>query len=151
MARKRGRALIARSRHRYSPAMECLERALAARIVYLRFPAVHHRRIRTTNQFRRLNGEGPRRTKVIPLFPPERSCLTLLFATLMTASKHCRGVPMSTATLRQLQTVRPEITADAASNEAAARTEVGDAKRLGLLHDDRDLTYSLLQSHCRAC
>jgi transposase-like protein len=36
-----------------------------------------------------------RRTKVIPRFPTERSCLTLLYASLVTASKRWRGVPAS--------------------------------------------------------
>jgi hypothetical protein len=38
-----------------------------------------------------LNGEGRRRTKVIPRFPTERSCLSLLFATLMTVLSMARG------------------------------------------------------------
>ena len=66
--------------------MECLERDLEECVTYLRFPAAHHHRIRTTNQLERLNGEGRRRTKVIPRFPTERSCLALLFASLVTAS-----------------------------------------------------------------
>ena len=61
-ALKRGRALIARFRNRYSAAMECLERDLEECVTYLRFPAAHHRRIRTTNRLERLMGEGRRRT-----------------------------------------------------------------------------------------
>jgi transposase-like protein len=75
-------------------------------VTYLRFPAAHHRRIRTTNRLERLTGEGRRRTKVIPRFPTERSCLTLLFASLMTASQRWRGVPITPAILRQLETLR---------------------------------------------
>ena len=86
LALKRGRALIARFRDRYTAAMECLERDLEECVTYLRFPAAHHHRIRTTNRLERLNGEGRRRTKVIPRFPTERSCLALLFASLVTAS-----------------------------------------------------------------
>ena len=77
--------------------MACLERDLEECIAYLRFPAAHHRRIRTTNRLERLNGEGRRRAKGIPRFPTDRSCLTLLFATLLTTSKHWRGVPLSTS------------------------------------------------------
>jgi transposase-like protein len=106
VAIKRGRALIARFRDRYSAAMECLERDLEECVTYLRFPAAHHRRIRTTNRLERLTGEGRRRTKVIPRFPTERSCLTLLFASLMTASQRWRGVPITPAILRQLETLR---------------------------------------------
>lgn len=71
IALKRGRALIARFRDRYPSAMECLERDLEECVTYLRFPATHHRRIRTTNRLDRLTGESRQRTKVIPLaFPP---------------------------------------------------------------------------------
>jgi transposase-like protein len=72
-ALKRGRALIAQFRDRYLAAMKCLERDLEECVTYLRFPSAHHHRIRTTNRLERLNGEGRRRTKVIPRFPTERS------------------------------------------------------------------------------
>jgi transposase-like protein len=60
----------------------------------------------STNRLERLNGESRRRTKVIPRFPTERSCLTLLYASLVTASTRWRGVPMTAAIVRQLQTLR---------------------------------------------
>ena len=69
VALKRGRDLIAKFKERYPAAMECLERDLEECATYLRFPEAHHRRIRTTNRLERLNGEGRRRTKVIPRFP----------------------------------------------------------------------------------
>jgi hypothetical protein len=95
---------IARFNDRYTAAMECLERDLEECVTHLRFPEDHHQRIRTTNRLERLNGESRRRTKVIPRFPSERSCLTLLYASLRTASKHWRGIPMTAPILRQLQT-----------------------------------------------
>lgn len=103
---KRGRDLIAKFKDRYPAAMECLERDLEECVTYLRFPEAHHRRIRTTNRLERLNGEGRRRTKVIPRFPTERSCLTLLYASLVAASKLWRGVPMTTPIIRQLAQLR---------------------------------------------
>jgi putative transposase len=109
-ALKRGRDLIAKFKDRYPAAMECLERDLEECVIYLRFPEAHHRRIRTTNRLERLNGESRRRTKVIPRFPTERSCLTLLYATLMTASKLWRGIPMTAAALRHLAQLRAETT-----------------------------------------
>src|SRR5262249_22188945 len=110
VAMKRGRDLIAKFKDRYPAAMECLERDLKECVTYLRFPELHHRRIRTTNRLERLNGEGRRRTKVIPRFPTERSCLTLLYARLMAASKLWRGIPMTAARLRQLGQLRAEAT-----------------------------------------
>ena len=109
-ALKRGRDLIAKFKDRYPAAMECLERDLEECVIYLRFPEAHYRRIRTTNRLERLNGESRRRTKVIPRFPTERSCLTLLYASLMAASKLWRGIPMTAAMLRQLAQLRAETT-----------------------------------------
>jgi putative transposase len=117
-ALKRGRDLIAKFKDRYPAAMECLERDLEECVTYLRFPEAHHRRIRTTNRLERLNGEGRRRTKVIPRFPTERSCLTLLYASLMAASKLWRGLPMTAAMLRQLAQLKTE--AAPAPKEAVA-------------------------------
>jgi putative transposase len=117
-ALKRGRALIARFKDRYTAAMECLERDLEECVTYLRFPEAHHKRIRTTNRLERLNGEGRRRTKVIPRFPTERSCLTLLYASLVAASKHWRGIPMTAPMLRQLQPLWDAVTL--ATKEAVA-------------------------------
>jgi putative transposase len=116
---KRGRDLIAKFKDRYPAAMECLERDLDECVTSLRFPEAHHRRIRTTNRLKRLNGEGRRRTKVIPRFPTERSCLTLLYASLVAASKLWRGIPMTAVTLRQLAQQRAA-TASAGKEEAVA-------------------------------
>jgi putative transposase len=110
-ALKRGRDLIAKFKDRYPAAMECLERDLEECVTYLRFPEAHQKRIRTTNRLERLNGEGRRRTKVIPRFPTERSCLSLLYASLIAASRHWRGIPMTAAALRQLQQLRAAIEA----------------------------------------
>jgi transposase-like protein len=90
-ALKRGRDHIAKFKDRHPAAMDCLERDLEECVTYLRFPEAHHQRIRTTNRLERLNGESRRRTKVIPRFPTERSCLSFLSASLITASKHWRG------------------------------------------------------------
>jgi transposase-like protein len=120
VALKRRRALIARFRDRYPAAMECLERDLEECATYWRFPALHHRRIRTTNKLERLTGEGRRRTKVIPRFPTERSCLALLYASLMTASKRWRGVSMTPAVIKQLQLLRAETATSSSVQEAVA-------------------------------
>lgn len=120
VALKRGRALIARFRDRYPAAMECLERDLEECVTYLRFPSAHHRRIRTTNRLERLTGESRRRTKVIPRFPTERSCLALLYASLMTASKHWHGVTMTAAVMKQLQQLRAETATGSPVQEAVA-------------------------------
>lgn len=117
-ALERGRSLVERFRDRYPSAMECLEKDLEETVIYLRFPAEHHKRIRTTNRLERLHGEGRRRSKVIPRFPSERSCLSLMYATLITASRRWRGVRMTTQILRQLDQLRAEKTSSTMSEAA---------------------------------
>jgi putative transposase len=46
----------------------------------LAFPESHRRRIRTTNGLERLNQEIKRRTRVVRIFPNEKSCLRLVTA-----------------------------------------------------------------------
>jgi len=106
VAMKRGRALIARFRHRYPDAMDCLESDLEECVTYLLFPVEHHKRIRTTNLIERTFGESRRRTKVVPRFPTERSCLSLMYATLITASQTWRGVKMTPKIRRVLDQMR---------------------------------------------
>jgi len=107
-ALRRGRALIARFRSRYPAAMECLEKDLEECCTYLLFPVEHHKRIRTTNLLERTFEESRRRTKVIPRFPTERSCLALIFASLITASHEWRGIRMTPKILRALDALRRE-------------------------------------------
>jgi transposase-like protein len=118
-ALKRGRDLLAKFTDRYPAAMACLERDLEECVTYLRFPVDHHQRIRTTNRLERLNGEGRRRTKVIPRFPTERACLSLLYASLITASKRWHGIQMTVRAVKQLQQLRSEIAAPAKQEVAA--------------------------------
>lgn len=76
-------------------------------------------RIRATSRIGRLNGEGRRRTKVIPRFPYARSCLSLLYATLITASAKWRGVTMTPAIIRRLDALRAEVTMQSKEELAA--------------------------------
>jgi transposase-like protein len=103
---RRGRALLARFRSRYPSAMECLEKDLDECLTYLLFPQEHWKRLRTTNLLERTFGESRRRTKVVPRFPGERSCLTLMYATLITASRTWRGIVMTPQILRTLDKLR---------------------------------------------
>jgi len=119
VAMTRGRDLVARFGDRDAAAMDCLARDLEECVTSLRVPDAHHKRLRTTNRLERLNGEGRRCTKVTPRFPTERSCLTLLHASLLAASKHWRGIPMTLAILRQLDQVRATI-APATTEDAVA-------------------------------
>jgi len=116
---ERGRALIARFRARYTSAMECLEKDLEECLTYLLFPPEHRKRLRTTNLLERTFGESRRRTKVIPRFPTERSCLALVFASLITAAEKWRGIRVTPRILRQLDALRSEKSLPTAVQAAA--------------------------------
>ena len=99
---KLGKELVAKFKDRFPSAMECLEKALPQAITCLKFPKSHRKRISSSNLIERLFGEGKRRTKVIPRFPTEKSCLTLFYATLIDSSKRWYGVRMSIDIMQEL-------------------------------------------------
>lgn len=106
---ERGKQLIARFKNRYPQAMEGLEETLSDTLVHLQFPKEHWRFIRTTNLLERTWGEARRRTKVIPRFPTETSCLKLVFSALIGAARKWNGIKVSTKNLRELDRIRTEI------------------------------------------
>lgn len=78
----------------YPSAMKSFQDDWEACLAYLRCPQIHHKLIRTTNLIERSFLEQKRRTKVIPRFFTEKSCLKLVFATLWQASQRWHGVRM---------------------------------------------------------
>lgn len=106
---KLGRDLIARYKSAYSSAMECLQEDLEACLAYRHFPQEHAKYIRTTNLMERTFGEGRRQTKVIPRFSTERSCLKLVYAVMLDASKKWRGIRMSVTTSKKLTELRQQL------------------------------------------
>lgn len=101
--------LLQRYQDLYPSAMKSFIDDLEACWSYLRCPAVHHRRIRTTNLLERAFVEQKRRTKTIPGFWTEKSCLKLVFATLWQTSQRWRGVRMSEFEKQQLLQLRAEL------------------------------------------
>ena len=65
--------------------------------------------IRTTNLLERSFLEERRRTKVIPRFFTEKSCLKLVFATLWRASQRWHGIRMSEIERQQLRRLRGKL------------------------------------------
>lgn len=114
----RGRALMLRFRDRYPAPMERLARDVSECLTYLRVPAAHHRRIGNTHRLDRLAGEGRRRTKVSLGFPTERSWLSLLYATLISASRRWPEIPMTAAMVKRLDALQAHMAA--AMEEAVA-------------------------------
>ncbi len=61
----------------YPKAVALFESGIEDALTYLRYPGIHHARIRTTNMLERLFEEVKRRTRVVGVFPNEVSASTL--------------------------------------------------------------------------
>ena len=90
-------------------AMKAFSEDLEACLVHLRCPVVHRKAIRTTNLLERTFEEEKRRTKVIPRFFDEKSCLKLVFSTLIRVSQRWQRVRMGTFELAQIDRLRSEL------------------------------------------
>jgi len=101
--------VLRRYQQEYPSAMRSFQDDWTACIAYLRCPQAHHKRIRTTNLIERSFLEERRRTKVIPRFFTEESCLKLAFATLWQASQRWQGVTMTEFEIEQLALLRQEL------------------------------------------
>jgi transposase-like protein len=85
---------------------------LKALLSHLKLPLRHRRSVRTTNLIERSFLEEKRRTKVIPGFFTERSCLKLVFSVLIKASRRWRKVPMDEMELKRIDALREELGLD---------------------------------------
>lgn len=68
-----------------------LETNIPEGLTVFTFPTAHQRRIRTTNGLERLNREIRRRTRVVSIFPNEKSALRLISAILLEISDEWEG------------------------------------------------------------
>jgi transposase-like protein len=101
--------VLSRYGERFPSAMRSFRDDLEACWAYLRCPVVHHKRIRTTNLLERAFVEQRRRTKIIPGFLTEKSCLKLAFATLWQTSQRWQRVRMTEFERQQLRQLRREL------------------------------------------
>jgi len=90
----------------YPAAIKCFQEDLDACLQHIDFPVGHHRYIRTTNLIERCFVEQKRRTKVIPRFLNEKSCLKLVYATLIRVSARWNRISMSELDLTLLRKMR---------------------------------------------
>lgn len=91
---------------KYPSAIKCFQEDLDSCLVHMEFPVGHHRYIRTTNLLERAFEEQKRRTKVIPRFFDEKSCLKLIYATLIRVSDKWRRISMNELDLTLLKNLR---------------------------------------------
>jgi transposase-like protein len=101
--------VLEKYRDLYPSAMKTFSEDLESCLVHLRCPVVHRKAIRTTNLLERTFEEEKRRTKVIPRFFDEKSCLKLVFATLIRVSQKWQRIRMGTFELAQIDRLRREL------------------------------------------
>jgi transposase-like protein len=111
----------------YPSAVGCFQDDLDACLAFLKCPAIHHKRIRTTNLLERAFLEERRRTRTLPRFFDERSCLKLVFATLWQASQRWQSVRMSDLECQQLDLLRRDLELDEADAVSASVHDPGQA------------------------
>ena len=99
-------AVVDEFANKYPTAIKCFQDDLESCLAHIDFPAGHHRYIRTTNLIERAFVEQKRRTKVIPRFLDEKSCLKLVYASLIRVSQRWRCVSMSEYDLALLKNIR---------------------------------------------
>lgn len=98
--------LVEEYSQKYPSAIKCLQDDLDNGLNFMLFPAGHHKHIRTTNLLERVFVEQKRRTKIIPRFLDEKSCLKLVYATLIRVSEKWRNVKMSEYDMSLLKNLR---------------------------------------------
>ena len=101
--KRRALELIEDHQRQFPSAMACLAEDLEATLAHLKLPALHRKTVRTTNLCERGFEEERRRSKVIPRFFSEKSCLKLVFATLWRASQRWRRVRFTDMESKQLE------------------------------------------------
>ncbi len=101
--------VLARFDRVYPTAMASLRDDLEASLAHLRVPAAHRKSVRTTNLIERSFLEERRRTKIIPRFFDERSCLKLVYATLVRASQRWQRIRITDTDRAQLARLRQEL------------------------------------------
>lgn len=103
---------IQRHKDEYPSLVTCLTEDLEASLAHLKLPVRHRKSVRTTNLIERSFEEERRRTKVIPGFFTEKSCLKLVFSVLVNASKRWRRIPMDDMELKRIDVLRQELGLD---------------------------------------
>lgn len=112
---------IARFEREYPAAMKSFADDLDASLMHLRVPPAHRKFVRTTNLIERSFEEERRRTKVIPRFFDERSCLKLAFAALERAARRWQKVTITELEQRQLALLRKELQPDPTPTQRQAK------------------------------
>ena len=93
----------------YPSAMKAFSEDLEASLNHLKCPVRHRKAIRTTNLLERTFEEQKRRTKIIPRFFDEKSCLKLVFSTLIRVAQRWQRIRVTSFELAQIDKLRREL------------------------------------------
>lgn len=93
----------------YPSLVRCISEDHEALLNVLKLPYRHRRTIRNTNLMERTFEEEKRRTKIIPQFLTEKSCLKLVFGVLYRAALRWRRIPMEEFEIKEINTLRKEL------------------------------------------
>lgn len=94
---------------RFPSAIKSFSDDLEASLAHLRLPEEHRKSCRTTNMIERSFVEERRRTKIIPGFLTEKSCLKLVFGTLIRAARRWQRVRVTELQQAQMDRLRQEL------------------------------------------
>ncbi|HLK57810.1 MAG TPA: IS256 family transposase [Chthonomonadaceae bacterium] len=94
---------------RFPSAIKSFSDDLQASLAHLRLPEPHRKSCRTTNLIERSFVEERRRTKIIPRFLSEKSCLKLVFGTLIRAARRWQRIRITELQQAQMQPLRKEL------------------------------------------
>jgi transposase-like protein len=119
--KKLAESFIERNKKTYPSLTSCFSEDLEAILGHLRLPVRHRKSVRTTNLIERTFEEERRRTKIIPGFFTEQSCLKLVFSVLIRASKRWRRIVMDEMELKQIDALRKELGLDAPAQPSAKK------------------------------
>lgn len=106
---RQAQVILRRYERLYPSAMACLADDLPASVNHLHFPLRLQKAIRTTNLLERAFEEERRRSKIIPRFFTEKSCLKLVYATLWRASVRWQRIRLTPKDLEALATLRQRL------------------------------------------
>jgi len=107
--KKRAQEVLEKYQALYPAAMKAFSEDLEVSLNHLKCPVKHRKVIRTTNLLERTFEEEKRRTKIIPRFFDEKSCLKLVFATLIRVSQRWQRIRITSFELAQIDKLRREL------------------------------------------
>lgn len=119
---------IRRHEGEYPSLVKVFKDDIEALLGHLKVPLRHRKLVRTTNLIERSFVEERRRTKIIPGFLTEKSCLKLVFSVLIRASMRWQRVSMGEVELKQLEALRKKLGLDSENQSKAYGMQSKEAK-----------------------